>query len=110
MTRSEPRASVTKYTIFPRGYDEASLGDAYHFCIYVEQFIDSRKWRIHDGYTRGGQVVTHKGNWVWDTPLNRQWTRFESADEALEIALVAVDNHPTRTNLIDAEKRLTRGQ
>lgn len=94
---SPPRAAPTQYTIYPTGYDQSPV-DSRHFCVYVEQFPDTGRWRIHDGF-RGGGLVSRTGRWIDDKPLNRQWTRFDTAEEAIEVALRAVDTRPFR-NLV----------
>jgi hypothetical protein len=97
---SAPRVSATKYTVYPTGYDESPFSDSYSFCIYVEQFHDTGRWRIHDGFERGGQLVSRTGRWIDNTPLNRQWTRFDTAEEAIAVAVKAVDTRPHR-NLVE---------
>jgi hypothetical protein len=97
---SEPRVGVTKYTIYPTGYDQSTFSDSYHFCIYVEQFHDTGRWYIHDGFRENR--CTHKGTWVYENNLNKQWTRFDTAEEAIEVALKAVDNRPGNRNLVKA--------
>ena len=95
---SKPCVVVTKYTVRPTGYDESPFADTDRFCIYVEQYPDTGRWRIHDGF-RYGQIATRKGTWTRDRPQVRHLTRFDSAEEALEVALTAVDTMPHR-NLV----------
>lgn len=98
-TYSPARVGVTKYTIYPTGYEQSPFSDSDHFCIFVEQYPDTGRWRVYDGF-RHGQIVTHKGTWTRDRPQVRHLTRFDTAEEAIKVALVAVDTRPFR-NLVE---------
>lgn len=97
-TYSKPRFSVTKYTVYPEGYDQGSTHGSNTFCVYVEQFPDTGKWYIHDGTNYF--LSTHKAVWVARSNLNKKWTRFDTAEEALDVALKAVDTRYQR-RLVD---------
>lgn len=97
-TYSAPRVSATTYTVYPTGYDESPFSDTNSFCIYIEQYPDTGRWRVHDGF-RHGQILTRKGTWTRDRPQVRHLTRFDTAVEAAAAAVKAVDTLPFR-NLI----------
>lgn len=101
---SAPRAQVTKYTIYPTGYDEAGFSDKSHFVCYVEQYPDTGRWRVHDGFNYGRLLSRQTGKWIRDRPLNRQWTRWDNAEEAVEAALKAVDVAHGRDLVSDWER------
>jgi len=96
---SEPRADVSKYTVYPRGYDQSPFSDSDHFCVCVERYPDTGRWRIH---TSGSLICTHKGTWTWDRPQVRHLTRFDTAEAALKVALRAVDKRPGGRSLVNA--------
>jgi len=95
---SAPRAAATKYTVYPTGYDQSPFSDSHHFVIYVEQYHDTGRWRVHDNF----QICTHNGTWTHDRAQVRHLTRFDTMEAAMEVALVAVDTRPGARSMIAA--------
>lgn len=104
---SEPYYEATKYTIYPTGAKQFSPEVVRSYCIYVEKFYDTGRWRVHDGFS-GGHLLSRTGNWLWDTPLNRQWTRFDTLQDALLAAMLAVDKRVGKMSLVELMERLDK--
>jgi hypothetical protein len=96
---SAPRFEPTDYVVYPTGYDQSPYSDTYTaFTIKVRRFSDTGK-RYVDGSI---WHLSHTGRWIdqYRDRLNtKKHCRFDTAEEALELAMKHVDDRPGARNL-----------
>jgi hypothetical protein len=86
-----PRHEITRYEVYPDGYDESTIVDKRNWILYVErreQENGEYLWKVSRSPGGGGFVLTRKGKWIYDQRLQLRWTR-----HSLEDALALADKH-----------------
>lgn len=83
-----PKHEVTCYVVYPDRYDESTIVDKRHWLLYVERMLQedgTYLWRVSKTHGQWGMVLTRKGKWIYDSRLQKRWTR-HSYEDALALA------------------------
>jgi hypothetical protein len=83
-----PTHETTCILVYPDGYEESTIGDKWRWLLYVERMLQedgTYLWRVSGSHGQRGMVLTRKGKWIYDTALQKRWTR-HSYEDALALA------------------------
>jgi len=92
-----PTHEALIYKVFPDGYNSSDAINHDSWCVYVEKRLqpdyETYKWLVSTAPGQRSFVFTRTGKRIYDTPLQRRWTRFDTLQEALELAYNVVNTN-----------------